>query len=590
MNLGAVSGNPFFNGVVENVDDPRFLGRVAVRVYGEHPAQKQKSGTTGIPVEELPWMIPIQGITSAAISGIGQAPVGMVRGTHVFGVWRDKWHQDGLILGTYAGQYTEQPDTQKGFCDPTGQYPTYVGNDVSTLARGGADGKGSASVQIRDANSTLAVNPDDRPLDEIPEDNRTDTGGFTIEKMLIGDEGIRLSWYYDVKGFSVGIGHFFIEGPRSMSPDTVNAALGNQIGRKITGNPATITADEATMLFQQDLATVRSGIARTQNVREVYQDVNRPRQMALENMTFQLGIGGLSKFTKALAAMKAKDWQTAYNELRNSTWASQTAGRASRVSKIILTGNLESYGVMVPEPEGQTLSAARVASVEGQSEPNPEDPFTPTDTRVMFEEPKSSYDALYPYNNVFVSRSGHIQEFDDTPSAERYNRVHPAGTYEETRPDGTRVVKIVGEDYLIVQEGRKVNIKGNLQVVIEGDANIYNMGNVTQTVDGNVTEFIRGNVKQTVEGELYGLYKQNAEITINKDATVNVDQNLTANVKQNANIHVTEDATITAKNASMEIEEDMTIGANNVNITARTNTFIDSGALTKITGGTVQVG
>lgn len=221
---------------------------------------------------------------------------------------------------------------------------------------------------------------------------------------------------------------------------------------------------------------------------------------------------------------------------------------------------------------------------------SPEDPFTPGDTRVMFEEPASSYNAEYPYNMVFESRSGHIQEFDDTPGYERYNRVHPAGSYEEIRPDGTRVVKIVGDDYQIVMQGRKLNVKGNLQVVIEGDAFIYNMGNVQQTVDGNVTEFVRGNVQQTVEGEYVGLIKGNAELTVNKDATVNVDQNLTANVKQNATVAVTEDATVTAKNAKIEIEETMDIGAKDINIKATNNTFIDSGALTKITGGTVQVG
>ncbi|AGJ71600.1 baseplate hub subunit and tail lysozyme protein [Escherichia phage Lw1] len=588
MRYGGNANSPFFDGVVEEVDDPLFLGRVRVRVFGEHPAQKQKSETIGIPVEELPWMVPIQNITSAAVSGVGFSPTGIVRGSFVFGVWRDKWHQDGVILGTYAGQYVEKPDTQKGFCDPFGEYPRYVGNDVNVLARGGVEGRTSSSVVIRDANSSLAVNPDDRPLDEIPEDNRPDTGGFTIETMIKQDEGIRLTWYYDVKGYTIGIGHFFLTAPQGTDPAVVNAALSKQIGRTVTGVPGSITAEEAGVLFQQDLAKVHRDIQNNSKVREVYHDLNRPRQMAIENMCFQMGVGGVAKFTNALAAMKSQDWQTAYNELRNSTWANQTPGRSSRVSKIVLTGNLESYGVMVPDPEGRSLSAAYNAVVLQAS--NPEDPFVPGDTRVMFEEPKSAYAAEYPYNMVFESRSGHIQEFDDTPGFERYNRVHPAGTYEEIRPDGSRVVKIMGDDYQIVMQGRKLNVKGNLQVVVEGDAFIYNMGNVQQTVDGNVTEFVRGNVNQTVEGEYVGRVKGNAELTVEKDATINVDQNLMANVKQNATVNVTEDATVTAKNAMMDIEQDFDLNANNITMVARQNTLIDSGSLTKITGGTVQVG
>ncbi|ANS05938.1 baseplate hub subunit and tail lysozyme [Citrobacter phage vB_CfrM_CfP1] len=586
MRYGGNPYSPYFEGVVENVDDPRYLGRVQVRVFGEHPAQKQKSETIGIPVEELPWMIPIQDITSAAVSGVGFSPTGIVRGSFVFGVWRDKWHQDGLILGTFAGQYTEKPDTQKGFCDPLGEYPRYVGNDVNVLARGGLEGKGSSSVIIRNTNSSIAVNPDDRPLDDIPEDNRPDTGGFTIETMLKQDEGIRTRWYIDSEGYpTIGIGHLLIM-EKTRDTAKINAAISNAVGREVTNG--TITAEEVSTLFAQDLAKVRQGISNTPSVREVYVDLNRPRQMAIENMCFQMGVGGVAKFRNALAAMKAKDWQTAYNELRNSTWANQTPGRSSRVSKIVLVGNLESYGVQVPDPEGRSLSAAYNPVLLAAS--NPEDPFVPGDTRVMFEEPKSSYNAEYPYNMVFESRSGHIQEFDDTPGYERYNRVHPAGSYEEIRPDGTRVVKIVGDDYLIVQQGRKVNIKGNLQVVIEGDAFIYNMGNVQQTVDGNVTEFVRGNVNQTVEGEYVGRIKGNAELTVEKDATVNVDQNLMANVKQNATVNVTEDALVTAKNAMMDIEQDFDVNAENITMIARQNTLIDSGSLTKITGGTVQVG
>lgn len=586
MRYGGNANSPFFDGVVEEVDDPLLLGRVQVRVFGEHPAQKQKSETIGIPVEELPWMIPIQDITSAAVSGVGFSPTGIVRGSFVFGVWRDKWHQDGVILGTYAGQYTEKPDTQKGFCDPFGEYPRYVGNDVNILARGGLEGKGSSSVIIRDANSSIAVNPDDRPLDDIPEDNRPDTGGFTIETMLKQDEGIRTRWYIDSEGYpTIGIGHLLIM-EKTRDTSKINAAISRDVGREVTNG--TITAEEVSALFAQDLAKVRQGISNTQNVREVYVDLNRPRQMAIENMCFQMGVGGVAKFRNALAAMKVQDWQTAYNELRNSTWANQTPGRSSRVSKIVLVGNLESYGVQVPDPEGRSLSAAYNPVLLAAS--NPEDPFVPGDTRVMFEEPKSAYAAEYPYNMVFESRSGHIQEFDDTPGYERYNRVHPAGTYEEIRPDGTRVVKIVGDDYLIVQQGRKVNIKGNLQVVIEGDALMYNMGNVQQTVDGNVTEFVRGNVNQTVEGEYVGRIKGNAELTVEKDATVNVDQNLMANVKQNATVNVTEDALVTAKNAMMDIEQDFDVNAENITMIARQNTLIDSGSLTKITGGTVQVG
>ena len=43
----------------------------------------------------------------------------------------------------------------------------------------------------------------------------------------------------------------------------------------------------------------------------------------------------------------------------------------------------------------------------------------------------------YPNNHVYESESGHVQEFDDTPGAERIHTYHRAGTFEEIHPDGS---------------------------------------------------------------------------------------------------------------------------------------------------------
>ena len=63
--------------------------------------------------------------------------------------------------------------------------------------------------------------------------------------------------------------------------------------------------------------------------------------MALENMAFQMGVGGVAKFNTMLTAMLAGDWEKAYKAGRDSLWYQQTKGRASRVTMIILTGNLD---------------------------------------------------------------------------------------------------------------------------------------------------------------------------------------------------------------------------------------------------------
>ena len=57
---------------------------------------------------------------------------------------------------------------------------------------------------------------------------------------------------------------------------------------------------------------------------------------------------------------------------------------------------------------------------------------------------------VYPYNHVHESESGHIHEMDDTPGGERLFTQHKSGTFEEIHPTGTKVVKVIGDNYEIV--------------------------------------------------------------------------------------------------------------------------------------------
>lgn len=87
-----------YTGVVENRKDPLKLGRCQVRVVGIHTHDKNL-----LPTSDLPWAYPMQSITSAAISGIGQSPVGVVEGTWVVVMFRDDDNQQPIILGTIGG-------------------------------------------------------------------------------------------------------------------------------------------------------------------------------------------------------------------------------------------------------------------------------------------------------------------------------------------------------------------------------------------------------------------------------------------------------------------------------------------------------
>jgi hypothetical protein len=119
--------------VVEVRDDPYQIGRVKVRCFGHHTGNKDD-----LPTEDLPWAQVMLPVTSAGISGIGQTPLGLVEGSHVFGFFRDgEDRQEPVVMGSMPGYPAELADTTKGFYDPNGEYPRYINspdtNQLSTM-------------------------------------------------------------------------------------------------------------------------------------------------------------------------------------------------------------------------------------------------------------------------------------------------------------------------------------------------------------------------------------------------------------------------------------------------------------------------
>ena len=121
-----------FQGVVEDRNDPLKLARVKVRCFGFHTSDKNS-----LPTADLPWAHPINPITSASQSGVGDSPVGPVEGTWVIGFFRDgEEAQFPIFFGTIPGIESQEAKTGEGFYDPTGNYPREPGkNGVDRLTR-----------------------------------------------------------------------------------------------------------------------------------------------------------------------------------------------------------------------------------------------------------------------------------------------------------------------------------------------------------------------------------------------------------------------------------------------------------------------
>jgi hypothetical protein len=112
---------------------------------------------------------------------------------------------------------------------------------------------------------------------------------------------------------------------------------------------------------------------------------------------------------------------------------------------------------------------------------------------------------------VYESESGHTVEFDDTKDAERINEHHKSGTFYEVDADGTKVTRIVANNYIIVAGSNNINIKGDVNLTIDSNCRTYIKGNWDIQVDGSKTEVVKKNVTET-----YGA-DQTTKITGNLD-------------------------------------------------------------------------
>ena len=171
MNNNFLGKNGFiwFNGVVEDRQDPEKLGRLRVRCVGFHTDDKSL-----LPTADLPWSQVIHPITSSGISGLGHSPAFIVEGTWVFGYFRDGLGcQEPMVIGPLPGKPVELANSAKGFYDPNEVYPKYKDEvDTNRLAVNDSNNP-HLGLELRKAMRKVAVPTAD--FDEVLVEDHVDT-------------------------------------------------------------------------------------------------------------------------------------------------------------------------------------------------------------------------------------------------------------------------------------------------------------------------------------------------------------------------------------------------------------------------------
>jgi len=152
-------------------------------------------------------------------------------------------------------------------------------------------------------------------------------------------------------------------------------------------------------------------------------------------------------------------------------------------------------------------------------------------------EPETQYASKYPYNHVKETESGHIVEFDDTPGHERIHEYHRSGTFYEVHPDGTKVTKIIGDDYEIVHQNKKLRVRGNIEVYCDGDADLYVRGSLTGQVDENIDLHAGKNINIHAGKNMRFYANDSIEFTAQKELTATSVAKMTLQSQADMNIN-----------------------------------------------------
>lgn len=531
-----------YTGVVEDRStDPLKLGRCKVRVFGLHSANK-----IDLPTADLPWATLMQPVTSAAMSGIGQSPTGLVEGTIVVVMFTDQFQQQPIIIGSIGGIPVDEAAKVQPSIQSDGSVLTTSDGGVVTSSDGTPVTTGTPATQETAATPTLnkpsAMTPSSACYDSIHEEeslSSTVSGKnkyIRYKAAMALPAGTQLYAYQDTKGiWTIGWGSTYLAN-----------------GSKVL-ETTRMTIEEANTLLQYTVEkTFAPGVRRMITV-----PITQSMFDALVSMAYNMGVGGLSG-TAIVSSINSLDYEAAANQIpvTKTNGGTLTARRNREKTLFIKDGfpRKDMSGVDAPPVDPVTSETPKDAtqnkvvklkedptpaskvsgggSLDGFRDPNAVYPkfFNEPDTHRLarnekidqtivyakeaaralgivsgggasWSQPPVPYNAKYPMNHARVTESGHVQEFDDTPGSERIHTYHRSGTFEEIDRNGTVVRRIVGDSFEIIERNGNVLVRGTVNLTVMGDSNIYVANDSNIDVLGNVNMTVGGNFKTGVTGD-----------------------------------------------------------------------------------------
>jgi len=561
-----------YTGCVENRQDPLKLGRCQVRVVGLHNYDKSQLKT-----EDLPWAYPMQPITSAGISGIGHTPIGPVEGTWVVIMFRDEDEQQPIMLGSVGGipqqQGTVDQDDDQMILKADGMLP---GSDGQTTTDNNGNTVTNTSSTPTSAPSTLNA-------------ASSYTASADAVNLIKQFEGKRLTSYQDSVGiWTIGYGTTMINGSPVVAGMTITDAQAEEyllahINTKVAPAIQKVKAPITQSMFDAMCCltyNIGSGAFGKSTLKQ-NTDATNYTQAATNFMDWNKAGGqvlaGLTRRRSAEQTLYLKDGipnvsgdVTPVNTppvAPVGTDPANPSGTANSGTNVILgfKDPKGKYPLYLNEPDTNKLARHEdIKKTIVYKKELARDKGVPIPGATGWDQSHIPYNTTYPFNKVFMSESGHVMEFDDTENSERIHLYHKTGTYMEIDANGTKVTRIVGDKYEILERNGFVHIKGAANVTIDGDSNVLIKNNMNLDVYGNVNMNVAGNMNTAVTGS-YNV--KAASINLESTGVTNVYSGNSLNLNSAAATHILAGATVNIDGVRTDIGNGTAASANKTELT-----------------------
>lgn len=566
-----------YTGVIEDRNDPLKLGRCKVRIVGLHTHDATK-----LPAADLPWAVPMQPITSAALSGIGTTPLGLVEGTWVVVMFQDDEQQYPIILGSIGG--IPQSSSSDVSSDESTLKIKIDGELKESTTQSNVLLDGSGNPVVDGSGNPVQTTPAPAVLENTNKLKRAAefTPSSACVDLIKRFEGLRLTAYQDSVGiWTIGYGTTKIN----------NASI--QQGM-------TITKEQAGEYLLSDLnekfvPTIK------RNVRAL---ITQSMFDALCCFTYNVGGGNLNKSSlmKDLNASKYLDAATGFMQWTKAGGV-ELAGlikRRTAEKDLFLADGIPNEAGELPQQEQQASTQAIAnpdssssatqssASVLGFADPNRKYPlyFNEPDTNRLarheeinktivykkeaaqlrgvevadgssWDQSPIPYNAAYPFNHVMQTESGHVLEFDDTPHSERIHLYHKSGTFTEIDANGTQVNRIIGDGYEILERNGYVQVSGSLNVTVDGAHNVLVKNAMTVNVNGTATINVANDAYLNVSGSLNASvgesFKLKANEIVMEGESIDIKSNGYLNASSSGDLNINAGGTLFADGSAIEI-------------------------------------